>query len=321
MHRSRLSRIIIILGIFAGLGISAVHPGLADLPDTILYTTDFSDTSGWETNSAERFYPDNATGRYHYLLEGGTGGYSAAQLPEEINGPFVLEFDVTPVKTDEGATFRFGIGSEDKDSQKGPLIMAELANKKGGRLFYLKTVSRENALNLVGSSPSAGSVGSTVRYEEETRYHVRLTYYEKDTRASLVVQDPESGKTLFTTIAPVSGSMGELTHLFLTSVGDGVPGPQAEGYIDNITLTVPGVQPEADITTPARETAPITPTPTLADGMITEKETPVLDPLPSRTRTDFPSPPTPTPTRKSGSFPFLLIVSLAGAAFIATRKP
>lgn len=319
MHRSRLSRIIIILGIFTGLGISVVHPVFAALPDTVLYTTDFSDASDWETNSPERFYPDNATGRYHYLLEGGTGGYSVVALPEEINGPFVLEFDVTPVKTDEGATFRFGIGSDEKDSQKGPLIMAELANKKGGRLFYLKTVSRENALNLVGSSPSAGSVGTTVRYEEDTRYHVRLTYYDKDSRASIVVQDPESGKTLFTTIAPVSGSMGELTHLFLTTVGDGVPGPQAEGYIDSITLTVSKSQGKAEMTTPAHDPAPTTPTPTLTDSMITEKETPVLDPLPSRTRTDFPSPPTPTPT-KSGSFPILLLASLAGAAFIATRR-
>ena len=287
----------------------------------VLYTTDFSDATGWTSNSKDWFYLENETGRYHYLIEGGTASYGALALPEPVTGPFILEFDVTPVRTDESATFRFGIGKVTKDSQKGPLIMAELANKKDGRLFYLKTISQENALNVVGSSPSTGSSGATVRYTDNTTYHIRLTYYAADNRASITVQEVGVPGTIFTSLAPVSGKMEDLSHLFLTSLGDGVPGPQAEGYIDNITLTLPETQAAVSPTsTPTEGPTTVSAVPTLAESILDETPAPPLEPLPVETRSHFPPPPTPTPTPKSGGLPILILPALAGVAWMTSRR-
>lgn len=288
---------------------------------TVVYSTDFTNGDGWITNSKERFYPEVETGRYHYLLEGGTGGYSAYALPQKVNGQFILEFDVTPEKTDDDSSFRFGIGTDKKDSQRGPLLMVELANKKDGRLFYLKTVSKENSLNLVGSSPSTGSSGSTVRFEDNTTYHVKLTYYAADSRASIVVQQQGSPDVIFTASAPVSGKIEDLTHLYLTAIGDGISGPQAEGYIDNIKLTL-FPTPAEDDENDAKNKVDETPVPVITPAIITPTDEPTLIFTPGPTRTPFPLPPTPTPTQtpKSGLGFLVLLPALAGGAILAMRK-
>jgi hypothetical protein len=302
----------------------ALYPAAAAADDQdarALYFTDFSDAHGWKTNSKDWFFLENETGRYHYLIEGGTGSYGVFALSEEINGPFVLEFDVTPVRTDESATFRFGIGKDTKDSQKGPLIMAELANKKDGRLFYLKTISNENVLNSVGSSSSTGSSGSTVRYADNTTYHIRITYYAADNRASITVQQMGMQGIIFTSLAPVSGRMEGLSHLFLTSLGDGVSGPQAEGYIDNIILTLPHIQAAVnptEIQTEDPVSAP--PVPTYAESSMNKTAVPTIEPLPVKPHTPFPPPPTPSATPRSGSLPLILLPALFGVAWIIFRR-
>lgn len=288
---------------------------------TIWYTTNFTHAEDWKTNSDDRYYLDNETGRYHYLIEGGTGSYAAVALPNPLSGPFILEFDVTPDRTDDGATFRFGIGTEKKDSQKGPLVMAELANKKDGRLFYLKTVSKGNALKMVGSSPSTGGPGATVRFEDGRTYHIRMTYYEGDGRVSIVVQESGSPAVIFTSFTTIAGKAEDLTHLFLTSLGDGVPGPQAEGFIDNITLSIPvslsGVNP-TETATPEPTEVPPTLAPDLPE---TAEPTPVI--TPSSTQISLPSPPTttPTPTPQSGSQALMLLFALgAGTMLVYWRR-
>jgi hypothetical protein len=290
--------------------------------DFIHYSTDFSDGQGWTTNSPDRFFHDPSTGRYHYLIEGGTGGYSIVDLPNVVSGPFTLEFDITPVFTDDLATHRFGIGSDEKDSLKGPLLMAELARKKDGRLFYLKTVSKENVLNIVGSSPSTGSSGNTVRYEDNTTYHIRMTYYQSDNRASITVHKAGSPDLIFSTIVPVAGKMEDLTHLFLTSLGDGVTGPKAEGYIDNIILTLP---PDQAVVEPVMVSPPdsdVVVQPTLAESFVEQTSMHSLTPLPVVTRTLLPPPPAPSPssTPASGNDSVLLVLFFIGAAVMMSYR-
>jgi hypothetical protein len=344
---NRYPYIILILALLIGALFFLIIPAAAgqtgDWP--ALYTTDFSDNEGWTTNSNDRFNLDGDSGRYHYIIEGGTGGYSVVMLPQKIIGSCSLEFDITPSSTDNGGTHRFGIGTEKKDSLKGPLLMAELANKKDGRLFYLKTISKGNALNSVGSSPSTGSSGLTVRYEDNTTYHIRITYYAEEKRASMTVSRAGSPGVLASLISQTSGSMEGLTHLFITSLGDGVTGPKAEGYIDNITVTVPALQPTATPTPQTEDTGLPTEIPTLAVSSIGDAdntssnvtvepgntgeaeakqgaESLPLKPEPSRT--PFPLPPTqqpePIPTQKSGGAPLLVIPAIALAGAILGRR-
>ncbi|HWQ67312.1 MAG TPA: hypothetical protein VN372_10615 [Methanospirillum sp.] len=324
MHHSFRS-ILIIQNILFLLSAIILVPGVTatapqDHDGTILYTTNFSDATGWTSNSNDRYFHENATGRYHYLIEGGTGSYASVPLPSRVSGPFSLEFDVTPINTDEGATFRFGIGKDSKDSQKGPLVMAEMANKKSGRLFYLTTVSKENALNTIGSIPGNVYPGPTVRYEDGTSYHIRLTYYDTDKRASITINEVGSSDVIFSTFTQVAGRMEDLTTLFLTALGDGVPGPKAEGYIDNIILTLPesqaAVNPTVTVTQEIIEVIP-----TLA-GSSLENITPPSIALPDKvpSRTLIPPPPTSTPTPKSGSLPILTIPAIFCALMILGRQ-
>jgi hypothetical protein len=287
--------------------------------NNVLYSTSFDQADDWSTNSNERYFLDNKTGRYHYLIEGGTGSYAAVPLPEKVSGPFVLEFDVTPDRIDEGGTFRFGIGTDKKDSMKGPLIMAELADKKDGKLFYLKAVSKGNSLQTVGSSPSTGGPGATVRYEDGRTYHIKLTYYAADNRASIVVQESGSSAVLFTAFTMVPGKVEDMNYLFLTSLGDGVPGPQAEGYLDNISLTLPKSQSAVNPTeTPTPEVT--NPPPTIEPiGVETTAEPTAVETI-TPSRTEFPSPPKATPTPKSGLSILFLVPSLGIAAFLASRR-
>jgi hypothetical protein len=295
-----------------------------------VFSTDFSDAVQWDTNSDERFFHDIQSGRYQYILEGGTGGYSSVSLPEEISGGFILEFDITPVHTDEAGTHRFGIGSEKKDSMKGPLLMVELADKKDGRLFYLKTVSKENVLNIVGSSPSTGSSDLTVRYEDNSTYHIRLTYYEEDYHASITVHEAGSAKVLFSSIAPVAGKMEGLTHLFITALGDGVPGPKAVGYIDNISLILPDTpalkgssdQGLEEISEVDKDDEPMA-HPTLVESSLDESEpTMPVSPTVYQTVPPLPSPPSqsPVPTQASGGPSLLVFPAILGAGFIWRQK-
>lgn len=312
---------ILLLAVIIAASLPAVSAALPLKDNNVLYSTNFSQADDWITNSDGRYYLDNSTGRYHYLIEGGTGSYAAVMLPEKITGPFILEFDVTPDRTDDGGTFRFGIGTDKKDSQKGPLIMAEMANKKDGKLFYLKAVSKANALQMVGSSPSTGGPGTTTRYEDGRTYHIKLTYYAADNRASIVVQEAGSPAVIFTAFVQVPGKIEDMNYLFITALGDGVPGPQADGFIDNITLSIPGSQSAVNPTdTPTPEIT--SPPQTLAPEVLETTAEPTSVPTIAPTRTQLPSPPkaTPTPTQRSGGPALLLIPALFGGAALTIRR-
>lgn len=246
-------------------------------------------------------------------MEGATNGYSGIDLPEPVTGSFTLEFDITPVKTDEDGIFRFGIGNSKKSSQSGPLVLAELSNKKNGKLFYLTTITKENLISSVGSSPVSGKYeGNTVRFEDGKTYHIRINYYDEDKRASITVRDGKSDAVLFAYFIQVNGKMEEFTNLFLTSIGEGSMGPKAEGYIDNVLLTIPGSSP-APVTTEV-----VTPTPTLAQEMGSiPAASPTLAAISAKKT--LPTPP-PVTTRPSGPLPIIVIPGIVGAVWILKKN-
>lgn len=291
----------------------------AVIADNNLYSTDFSDAQGWSTNSNNSYYLDGASGRYHYLIEGGTGSYASFPLQKPLSGPFKLEFDVYPVDTEGQSSFRFGIGTETLDSQKGPLVMAELNNQNEDNAFSLVAISEENLRSQTFSIPGkANYSGKTVKFIDGGEYHIRLTWYPAEKRVSMTVSKPGEEMPIFSHFVTVSGKIEGLTHLFMTSVGEGQSGMKAEGFIDNISLTS-----LSNLPTTTETTAPpveITPTPTL---VIENTEEPVESIIPEETiaiRTPLPTPPTPTPTQKSGFFPFVALVSVFLVLIMSGRK-
>lgn len=300
--------------------------------DITLYATDFSDATGWETNSPSSFYFDEKTGRYHYQITGGTGAYAYYPLPEPFTGQFTLEFDVYPILTEEKSSFRFGLGTDGYDSQKGPVIIAELYNQNGEKAFALTAITKENLRSQTFSIPGKGNYGGkTVRFTDGDEYHIRLTWYPAEKRVSVTVTEPGDNTPLFSHFVMVTGKMEDFTHLFLTSVGEGQNGRKAEGFIDNISLTSQAMvktTPEPTITT--RENTPI---PTLITSVTPIPDTDFDNTLswenadhkdvneiyPTQKRTPLPTPPIPVPTEKSGLFPLVIILGL-GTVFIFSRS-
>ncbi len=300
---------IVITCIFAVLLIAPIVS--ADRTD--IYTTGFLNADGWETNSPASYYVDTSSDRYHYLIEGGTGSYAKYMLPEAITSPFTLEFDVTSVQTGDGATFRFGFGNERADSQRGPLVLFEMSRRAGEGLFYITSISNENLKTSIISSPGKSQYGGRkVVFEDGITYHVKMTWYPADKRVSVTVSGSGDGQMIFSHYVPVSGKLEALSCLFLSAIGDGVPGPKAEGFIDNITLTLLHDLP---LGTPTPTQTPEIPeaTPTLAEE-VRITETPIPEEVPEVQRTLLPPPPTATPTPKSGislvPFGLLLITAL-----------
>ncbi len=278
--------------------------------DLTIYKTDFSDDSGWVTNSPGSYSLDNSSGRLSYHIEGGTGSYITYPLKQSISSAFILEFDVYPKKTDTGATFRFGLGNKESDSQSGPLVMFELARESDDAFFYVVVISNENLRTFIVSSPGKSSYGgNTANFEDGKEYHVKLTWYPVDKRIAVNVRDKSNNEIVFSHFVQVTGKLEELSHLFLTAIGDGITGPKASGYIDNIVLTIPSNIPTSEETEEPTPTE-IIPIPTLVksvDPTMLDDDTEDVEVKAERTL--LPPPPEPTPTQKSpiGMLPFILL--------------
>lgn len=295
--------------------------------DVTLYSTNFSDTTGWETNSPASFYLDEKSERYHYLIAGITGSYASYPLAESFTGPFTLEFDVYPIKTDEKSSFRFGLGNENTDSQKGPLVIAELNNQNGDQAFSLTAISKESLRSQTFSIPGKASYsGKTVKFSDGEEYHVRMTWYPVEKRVSVTVTTPGEDTPLFSHFVMVTGKMEDFTHLFLTSIGEGQNDRKAEGFIDNIILTSPDSAP--GVIEPTSTPAEKTPVPVLAASIThllakTDLQTGVTSEpetfRPTQMRTPLPNPPTPIPTEKAGFFSFGVIIGTLAVLILHRR--
>ena len=241
-------------------------------------------------------------------------------LPEVLRAQFTLEFDVYPVKTKPKSSFRFGLGTDLHDSQKGPLIIGELNNQNSDTAFSVVAISQENLRSQTISIPGKSNYnGKTVKFSDGSGYHIRLTWYPVDKRVSMTVTVPGEDKPIFSHFVTVTGKMEELTDLFMTSTGEGQSGMKAEGFIDNITLTALTSIPASP--QPTNTPTELTPTPTL---VIETQEEPVEESTPQvviPARTPLPAPPTPTPTQKSGLGPFTGMAALMtiGLLFVFRR--
>lgn len=292
------------------------------LGDKVLYQTDFSDADGWVTNSPSSYFLDETSNRYSYSIEKGTGSYAYYELPTPYTGPFTLEFEVHPVKTDEKSSFRFGIGKDDLDSQKGPLVLAELYNQNGENLFALTAISKENLRSQTFSMPGKSNYqGNTVKFADGTKYRIRLTWYPVEKRVSMTVTNPEDDSLLFSHFVTVSGTMESFTHLFLTSIGEGQSRMKAEGYIDSISLIDPASVMTEPRTTRTQLATP-SPSPTLiirSTPTAPEKSSGTLtDPVPIRT--PLPGPPEPTRTPEAGLLQITGVVAMAAGLLLFRKR-
>jgi hypothetical protein len=238
---------------------------------TTIYQTSFASDPLWKTNNPTSDYWDPSMGMYHFSIEPSTGSY--AYIPVVFDsGSFTLDYDVMLTRIDEGATFRMGLSGTEMDPTKGPSVISVFTNAKYGQIMWLHMVSPGNKLVEVNSQSAATEMGPdaykgpTAKYEINKTYHVTVNYDDTTKILSMKARELQSGRDIWGYFIQCGENMRGLNRIYLGSKGDyGPMNIYAQGYIDNVRLTVPStgsVVSETPVETIPVTTAavPVTPT-------------------------------------------------------------
>jgi hypothetical protein len=241
------TRTILLTIIFAACCLLVVQPTLAQSSEdpTTIYQTSFASDPRWITNNPSSNYWDSNMGMYHFGIEPSTGNY--AYIPVVFaSGSFTLDYDFLLTRIDEGATFRMGLTDDGMKINKGPNVLSMFTNAKYGKIMWLHTVSPGNKLLEVNSQNAATDMGPdaykgpTSKYEVNKTYHVTVNYDDNTKILSMKVRELQSGKDIWSYFIQCGENMRGLNRIYLGSVEDGgMMNIYAQGYLDNVRLTVP----------------------------------------------------------------------------------
>ena len=269
IHHKILLALLITTGIFL-----LVQPLYAEeqVQQELIYQTAFSTDPHWIANSPRSYYWDPAKGFYHYSIEPSAGSYAYIEV-DYYDGPFTLEYDVTPQRSDELATFRLGFSTKEMQRTKGTIALTEFSNGKYGRLMWIRAVTPSNKLSEVSSQAFSygGTTGAkTVNFQDNKTYHVTMQYDDDRTVLTMRVVEKATGKEIWGYFLSLNEPLRGMNRIFTGAVGDYADlGPVAEGYIDNVKLstektvtTTPAVVTTIPTTAPVRQTTRPTTKPT-----------------------------------------------------------
>jgi len=253
---------------------------------------------------------------YHFAIEPSTGAYAYTLVPNYEKQSFTLEYDVVLNKVDEGTTFRLGFSGAAMNPEAGPNVLTEFTNAKYGQIMWLRLVTPGNKLMKVnsesGDTQSSGNIaykGPTVNYELNKTYRVTVDYNKDQRTLTMKVNEKTSGQEIWGYYINTVEDLSGMDRIYLGSIGDyGMMNRYAEGYLDNVRLTVPA-ENEATPAITAASTTPATPT-TRPTAIKTTLQTTQL-PETAAQESPFPVPVT------------LLALSIAGACtalFLNGRK-
>jgi len=303
------TRTILLTIILAACCLLVVQPTLAQSSEdqTTIYQTSFASDPRWITNNPSSNYWDSNMGMYHFGIEPSTGNY--AYIPVVFDsGSFTLDYDFLLTRIDEGATFRMGLTDTEMRINKGPNVLSMFNNAKYGKIMWLHTVSPGNKLLEVNSQNAAPEMGPdaykgpTSKYEVNKTYHVTVNYDDNTKILSMKVKDYQSGKDIWSYFIQTGENMRGLNRIYLGSVEDGgMMNIYAQGYLDNVRLTVPS------------KGSALTETPSVTIPVTTAQipVTPTKKPTPKMT---VPTPyPTTTPQSPSSGILPVIALGVCGA--------
>jgi hypothetical protein len=261
IYRNILLVVMIMAGVL--LLITPLHAE-EQVQEELIYQTTFSSDPHWITNSPRSFYWDPQKGIYHYSIEPSAGSYAYIEVDYD-QGPFTLEYDVTPQRTDELATFRLGFSTKEMQRTQGTIALTEFTNGKYGRLMWIRAVTPSNKLYEVSSQAFSygGDTGAkTVNYQDNRTYHVTLEYDDTRMTLSMRVVEKATGKEIWGYFLTMYEPLRGMNRIFTGAVGDYADlGPVAEGYIDNVRLsTEKTVTITPTVETTVQTMAPVKPT-------------------------------------------------------------
>lgn len=315
------TRTILLTLIVTACCLLVVQPILAQSGDkTTIYQTSFDSDPHWNNNmggASSSYYWSPDMGMYHFSIEPSSGGFAYVALPDTFEeGSFTLDYDFLLTKIDEGATFRMGLSGAEMDFNKGPSVVSMFTNAKYGQIMWLNLVTTGSKHLVVNSQSAATEMGPdaykgpTAKYEVNKTYHVTINYDDNTKVMSMKVRELLSGKEIWSYFIQGGENMKGLNRIFVGAKGD--YGPQnnyAQGYMDNVRLTVPSSVPA--VTETPKETIPVTTPPVSV--------TPTKKPTPKVT---IPTPyPTTTPQSPSSGILPVVALGICGALYcVMTMK-
>jgi hypothetical protein len=277
-------------------------PVLADSGDQkTLYQTSFATNPRWTTNNPSIDYWDSSKEMYHFSIAPGTGNYAYSPSIDYEKGPFTLDYDVTLESVDESTTFRLGFSGKEMDIGKGPNVITAFGNAKYGQIMTLRLITPSAKFMEVTSDTSSYG-GSTVKYELNTPYHVRVVYNDDSEVLTMTVTNKATGTMIWSYFLSTREPLKNMNRIYIGSVGDygdGSTSKFATGWLDNVKLTTTTSASVSGTTTPV--TSPPTTQPTFS-----------LKPT-TKTTTYVPLTSIPTPAKKSPGFGGIAIAGLAFA--------
>jgi len=255
---------------------------------TVLYQTTFSNDPGWVTNNPSSDYWDPTMGMYHFSIEPSTGSYAYTEITNYYKGSFILEYDVIIQRIDDSATFRLGFSGEEMDPSKGPIVLSMFTNAKYGKIMWLHVVTNGNKIIETNSQHAANEMGTnayngpTANYELNKTYHVTLDYDDDRKVVSMEVAERVTGNVVWSYYVNTWENLHGMKRIYLGSKGDyGQMNLYAQGYIDNVRLSVPVSESVVTTETTAPVTTLVTQTPTKKPT--TRQTTAALTPYPTDT--------------------------------------
>ncbi|MCJ7458365.1 MAG: hypothetical protein MUP17_05180 [candidate division Zixibacteria bacterium] len=200
-----------------------------------LYSEDFSSAPcpSWMTNNSADYYWDSTGGRYHYKIIDATNEYAyvPVHLMDASFRSFKLTFDLLPTYTGWAGDFRLGVSDSNMSYIAPTSIVGSFYVGDGGHFIWLCGTDNLGRYFSNWSSPESFTDG--VLYQL-TLSRDNLTLY-----TDLLVIKKETGDTVYAATIYGYGPFLGMDRIYMGSIGDpGYPGCYAEGYIDNVVLTV-----------------------------------------------------------------------------------
>ncbi len=194
-----------------------------------MYSQDFSSNPNWITNNSSNFYWDQAGERYHYWIQDATNEYAYHHiyLPEKS---FQLTFDVLPTSTGLCGDFRLGISDANMSYVSPTSITVNFSNINSDHFI---------AVSVNDNLGRSGGNGNFGNFTDGVTYQVTIDFDNLTNNIRVSVVDKESGDSVCATTVTGYGPFLGMDRLFMSAIGDDFcPSAYAEGYIDNLALTV-----------------------------------------------------------------------------------
>jgi len=228
-------------------------------PDSTLYSADFSSDPGWTTDQSGNFYWYSRVQAYHAKTENQYPGYSPSryayvQFPQ-FSGSFNLQWDIDITKCDTSASIGFGLYDSHLSSiySSGyPSIQMNFTVEDWTK--YGAGIGRGNgiAINELNHGYASYEVYFyNMKWNFNSWYTCNINFNDITNIAEFKFSPKGSSTVLWSKSYELDGFPADFTpnlrYLGISASGIGdsgnygdlIPTASAEGYIDNVILTVP----------------------------------------------------------------------------------